>query len=433
MISTPRLKLFFNKEPKTVFYSQNDFELKIRKLIIGPQENKFLVLDAFNDVYKIPAIKLNKMTVIWEVYYCLYTLKDLRLARIKFTKTNYVSNSFEGEIQELRVKKLLDDYKDMDQIENNFLYYLVDIENVKTKDEELCRVLLELWNEIISKHPRRHILERLMGKSTTLISTINLSYTSLLKMKNPKAFELYGTFLQNILRKPEQSSDIMHKKIMIAKAENTKIYAKITKFDEDNGNIIISGNLDNLGSIIYINEIAAGFLKARISDILDNKVWEYIPSPYNVNHYHHLKNFAATCFSAAIDQLDHLFIQDHQGFIIEIYLLVRLAGIFNNVYFIVSVKPVLSNRQCALVSEDGLIYTYSQSFTEILGYKDTSLRDKRLDKIIPNFYYSKLNYFEPFLLRMENRTVALVRCLVTFKNTDIYYTLLVTDPAEIQN
>lgn len=55
-----------------------------------------------------------------------------------------VKSTLEGEIQERRIKKAFDDIKDSDQIENSFLHYLIDIEQTKAKDEELCQILFEL-------------------------------------------------------------------------------------------------------------------------------------------------------------------------------------------------------------------------------------------------------------------------------------------------
>lgn len=273
-----------------------------------------------------------------------------------------------------------------------------------------------------------------MKNSTNLINSVKNCYKSLLNLQNPKTYDLYGTFLQNILQRSSKGDKILNKRIILEKMEiNSKTYAKITKFDEDNGNLIISANGDNLGSIIYINQIGAQYLKGRIIDILDNKIWDYIPSPYDANHYHHLKNFAMTCYSPAIDKLDNLFIKDHLGFIKEVHLFIRLAGLSNNLYFIVSMKPMFSNRQCALVSEDGLVYANSELFADFLGLKLKSLKDHHIEDLIPDISYKKLPYFEPYFIYPNKNTIAIVRCVVKFKNADIYYVLLVGDSNEIEN
>lgn len=65
LISMPRLIRYLNQLPSSYTSTQNDFELKIRKMIMEQSDkDKFLVIDAFNDVYKIPSIKLNNMMVI---------------------------------------------------------------------------------------------------------------------------------------------------------------------------------------------------------------------------------------------------------------------------------------------------------------------------------------------------------------------------------
>lgn len=71
-------------------------------------------------------------------------MEDIRLSRIKYARFSLVNSSFEGEIQRIRISKVLETNQDPEQIENIFLRYLIDIENVKSEDEDLCRILVEL-------------------------------------------------------------------------------------------------------------------------------------------------------------------------------------------------------------------------------------------------------------------------------------------------
>lgn len=68
------------------------------------------------------------------------------------------------------------------------------------------------------------------------------------------------------------------------------------------GNIIISANKEFLGTIIYINEIGAQILRGRITDIIGNKIEQYIPTPYNLGHYEKMKNFIDNCTCPEVDK-----------------------------------------------------------------------------------------------------------------------------------
>lgn len=81
----------------------------------------------------------------------------------------------------------------------------------------------------------------------------------------------------------ELSNSVFSKKNSL---ENSRLKTTraLTKFDDENGIMLISANDDTLGDIIYINDRAAEVLEENIQSVIGNKFWNYVPHPYQENH-----------------------------------------------------------------------------------------------------------------------------------------------------
>ncbi|CAG9327541.1 unnamed protein product [Blepharisma stoltei] len=422
-------KFSLNKPNKGIYLDQHTFELTIRKQLISRNyQNYSQIFDKFSEIHKTSQIIKDKLLVAWEVNYCLFSVKDISLAKIKLARMSQVRDSFEGEVQEQRIYQWFKlNEKNLDD-ENDFLVYLNELELAKREDKALCKFLLDLWKEASLEKPKISKLEYLVKNSASLIKSVNSIYTKLLKEKHPKSHEIYGSLLQNILYEFNRGKIILDKASTYAIEQESKKIEKIENFEEGNGNILISADKDSLGVIVYINEVAAQILKGTVTNILENNIIQYIPSPYNQNHLEIMKTFIDNCINPEILRTHSWFIMDHQGYLHELHTLIKLTALRESLFFMVSMKPIASNHQVALISKDGLIFCHSDLFPDALDLPNKFLNYQNISSYIPKFF--ELELFEPELI-VTRQTIAVIHGIKNFKKSEVHYVILITDKNEI--
>ncbi|CAG9324876.1 unnamed protein product [Blepharisma stoltei] len=416
--------------------NQHIFELKIRKLLMDKslrEESK--VVKIFAQIYKQKMFQRDKLLVAWEVYYYLHTINDVRLAKLRFSKMAYANSSLEGEIQEWRINKWIKKHHEgTDQIANNFLIYLIELEQAKKEDEILCRHLIGLWIEVCSSKPRLNHLENLVENVTKQIELVVRLYKKLIIQNHSKAYELYGSLLQQILRDSDKGQTILGKvSALKSEEEMSKYEPKLSKFDENYANILISADIKTFGIIVYVNDFAATILNETINNVIENNIHQYIPAPYNKNHLKYMKRFVSTCKNPQVDKGNSFFILDHYGYVRECQFLIRLTALNERLYFMVSMRPILSTRQVALISEDGLIYCHSQNFSKDIAEPEVkSLKFQYISSVIPSVDFANLPKSKPTLFKVGEIILTIIHCVKPMKNTNINYVLIIRDQEEVE-
>ncbi|CAG9325531.1 unnamed protein product [Blepharisma stoltei] len=416
------------------YENQYDFEKTMRHRLCDKKlADKLQVLNSFSICYKNKKFRKNKLFVIWEVNFCLYILNDERLARIKLTKINTVTSSLEGDIQEWRALK---DFKerDNDLADINYLEYLDDLDKIKRQDEEICCTLIDLWSEFSSKFPQYKKIYRLSIRTSQLLTQIKTFYEKLIaKHKHIQIFELYSTFLDNILGEPEQANIINRKKASIKTEINPLIGEDklLSAYGENNGIILISVNSSNLGAISYINQKAAHILKGSVSDLVGMPFHNFIPFPYCVGHDEYMREFYLNCTSTEIIKRGGLFLQNTVGYLVECKFLIRLTAFSNLAYFLVSLRPRHTSRQICLVSEQGLIYNYTELFPHYIGSRSQNIRNSVISEFVPNLNLQEMNIFDPWITLHRGQEIALIHTIKKFKTTIIHLFVIVHDEKEL--
>ncbi|CAG9327539.1 unnamed protein product [Blepharisma stoltei] len=422
-------KFSLKQSYKGTYLDEYTFELRLRKQLTSKNFKNFLqIYNKFSEIHKISQISKDKLLVVWEVNYCLFSAEDFSLAKIKLARMSQVHNSFEGEVQEQRIYQWFKINEKSISDENDFLSYLNELELAKKDDKALCKFLLDLWKEASIEKPKISKLEYLVKNSASLIKSVNSIYTKLLKEKHPKSYEIYGSLLQNILYDFSRGKIILDKASQNSIIQEPKKIEKIENFEEGNGNILISANKDSFGVIVYINEIAAQMLKGTVTNILENNIIQYIPSPYNENHLEIMKKFVDNCTGPEIFKNYSWFTMDCQGYLNESYTLIKLTALREDLFFMVSMKPISSSHQVALISEDGTIYCHSDLFANALDLPNQFINYQNILSYIPKFF--ELELFEPELI-VGKQAIAVVHGIKYFKKSEVHYAILITDKSEI--
>ncbi|CAG9320315.1 unnamed protein product [Blepharisma stoltei] len=414
--------------------NQFDFEKKFRHLLVDKNlQDTNYVLDLFAKFSKGKQFGKSKLFVIWEFNFCLYIIKDERLARVKLAKIGEIPSTFEGDAQEWRLFNWLIERKCQNFPDTNYLEYLTELSKVKTKDEELCCILVELRAEFSSRTPKLPKLLHLAHQSYDYITEIKKEYKSIVeKYKNIEAFELYGSFLDNILRNHEEALIINRKKHGINLYNLHSEDKKLERYGKDIATILISASNTSLGAIVYLNEKAAQILKTSVTDAFGTSFNNFIIPPYNILHEEYLKNYFLHCHSIDIPYHKNLPLLTLQGHLRECNILIKLTAFHNHAYFLLSFKEKISSREIALISEDGLIYCHSEFFTLWVDSEVSSVRNKYISNLFPMLDFNRMEPFEPWLVPFEDREVAIIHTIKHMNSLTLHFIMIVHDEKEIE-
>ncbi|CAG9334495.1 unnamed protein product [Blepharisma stoltei] len=403
--------------------NQYEFELQYRHLLVNKNEKDCeKVLDLFIKANKISMFVKDKLMVAWEVNYCIWNMKNIRLAKIKFVKMKETKSSIEGDIQEWRIMKIMDKYQDNLSI----FSYLIELDRAVKKDEKLCNLLIMMWNEIIAKSPKLERLEKLSHKIPGVILNTKKQYEVLIDMKNSNVLEKYGTLLNNILCDYEKGNTILTKMKIVQKAE--KHHAV---YDWDKGSILISANSNDFGKIVIINDKAAEILKDSKFDIIGSDFTDYVPPPFQYGHAEVAKAYIENCKCPDVTKPANLWVLDLEGFIKECELSISLTTYLSHMYFVVSINLLLSTRQVALISEDGCIYCHSYLFPSYIGVHRRMVKHEYIQDLLPSLNFPHITPFQPVSLNFSGHELIVVYCTEKIKARTINFILVVRDQKEI--
>ncbi|CAG9322465.1 unnamed protein product [Blepharisma stoltei] len=423
------------KKSEINFTSQYDFERTARHLLCNRHlEKKIQVINYFTACYVNKALAKDKLLIVWEVNFCSFTMKDEKLARIKLTKINSVNSTLEGSIQEWRALKNIDE-RDSSSVDAHYIEYLEDFNKAKKFDQEICYAFIDLWSEFSEKFPKYKKIYYHSIRSSDLLTNLKEFYVKLVsKYKHPELYDLYISFLENILGEIDEAGIMNRLKGNINhQVSFSTIYdTKLTSYEEMNGIILISANEDSFGVITYVNDRAAQLLKGSNIDIAGTQLSSYIPSPYNYNHDEHLRNLYINYTSEEVLKRGPFFLQNTLGYLEECGFLIKLAAFHNNAYFLATLTKRTTNRQLALISEEGVVYNTTDLFPHFIGATTNSIRNYCISDFIPGLDISQMKLYEPLIVQQKGIKLALVHIIKELRTTTIHMLLLIHDEKEIK-
>ncbi|CAG9322469.1 unnamed protein product [Blepharisma stoltei] len=413
--------------------NQYKFERSIRHLLCNKNlEDKTKVINYFSDCYTNKTLVKDKLLVIWEVNFCSFSMKNQKLARIKLTKKKSIISTLEGKIQELRTLKIIDK-RDSSSIDSLYVEYLEDINKAKAQDFEICCILLDLWSELTAKIPQYNKIHHFAIKSCGYLLNLKEFYAQLIsKHKHMKLYDLYATFLQDILGECDQASNINRLKGAVSRQMSASTLYEANIFsDEDEGIILISANENAFGIIAYINDKASQLLKGTISDLIGTDLHDYIPSIYALDHKDYMKNFYIEYIEEEISHQGLFFIQNILGNLVECKFRIKLLAFHNNAYFLVTLSSINVNRQLALISEEGVILNCTELFPHYVGATASSIRNSCITDFIPHLNISEMKPYEPLIIQQHEKQIAIIHAIKVLRTTDVHMLLIVHNEKEI--
>ncbi|CAG9323981.1 unnamed protein product [Blepharisma stoltei] len=398
-------------------------------------EFKDKIFSSLGKCYNNTKLHKNKLLVIWEVNYCIFTLNNEALAKIKFSKIADSIFSLEGNYQEYICKKTLSEFHSNESAE--YLDYFQKIHDSKLEDEIICTKLLDFWKELVSINPNINILNKHAKMISESIKNLDKEYTHLSslfpKCKEPLVF--YSTFARDILYDNEKSAILEYKiksidKITTSSSKDSKSF---NYFDDDSGIILASAEIENFGKISFANGRACEILKCPIDDIIENNISSIIPYPYSELFNKGLYNLLQLVDDANLKLPDSFFFALPDDHIIECTGKMSIACFSSKLWFVLIFREKITKRQFAIISSNGDIYAHSKKFAKFAAQKSKNLQYYNISQLFPNLHDTNLQPWKLYPVPSITIETYLAYCVIEFYNIKIPYIILVNDPDEISS
>ncbi|CAG9329397.1 unnamed protein product [Blepharisma stoltei] len=418
-----------------VLKDQYDFEYFMRaRLFENEVSNPNDIINKFSGSSKIAGFDPDKLFAVWETYYCIDVLSDERLGRIKLNKAFYMRSTLEGDFQVWKCKNTLEEHSIGFYGDISILYYILELESIKEKDEFLCHKLLDFWGEITADKPRMGKLYYLSGELSKTLDEVKKRYADLVKSfpNNIYCHELYGSLLMDILRDNASGFKLINKKESFVSLHKEASKAKFWKFSEINGFLIVSADPKLFGIVVYANSCAGQILSQPANHIIGSKLSNYIPDPFSRNHDEYLRRYLINCKSPDVESIMSYFLKNERGYLVGCDFKISLVSLINHVYFVVSLDANAKHREFALVSEIGEIYAHSELFPQIISQKKTSVTKELIDNLIPGVTYSSMKPLEPWIVSLHHKEILIVKIQHHILSTSFNFLILVNDRFEIE-
>ncbi|CAG9322475.1 unnamed protein product [Blepharisma stoltei] len=227
--------------------------------------------------------------------------------------------------------------------------------------------------------------------------------------------ELYASFLQSIFHNDDLSN------LMLRKIETIKINDfKSAAFSEQNGILLVSVDSISFGEIVYINDPALYILKTSRLDTIGKSFTKFIPLQYRLNHDTYIHEFVQNCTNPDVTNHHDFFLENDEGFLFECQLIIRFTPMYNKVYILISIKPLNTSRQMALISNEGIIQNHTNKFPYFVGCEGASAKNRNISEFISNFSMHSINTLEPKIEMVDNHEIALIHSEKIIKDTKIH-------------
>ena len=255
---------------------------------------------------------------------------------------------------------------------------------------------------------------------------------------NQLALKLFGTFLLEVYNDSIKGNELLSKAEHEKKQQEARSYEKFNYFDDKNGIIIISGDIENIGNISSINQQASDILKTSLNLAISVNIATFIPPPMNIPRAHnkYLLRYLINAESTTIPMPPLSYLVDSLGFLIEVYLQIRCVALNNSPFFLVGIKKTNLQREMILFESDTIIAN-SKGFSMLVGFGDdhASLKGYQIDAVIKGFqdFVKNENKTEVFqYINPKNfNVISLIFFDLNFKGVVFHYLIASDNPEEI--
>ena len=384
------------------------------------------VLKALSDCCIKSSFNKEKMLHVWTTYYCFYLVGNLKLAKLKLSQCTNCKSNFTDDYQEFKCHKLFKGTRYKKSEEMKMIKSIMLSQKIIRKNEDFCSKLLEYWAEFLLPKPCLNRLEKL---NAHLVEELN----KLLSM-NDKILEKYPEKVNTIKNFIEFADDFIMdfdlKNYYVKKSNLNLEFAEDVKSkgfsfrSPENGIIVVAGDDLNVSKIIYANYNASEIIGLPVSELLGRSIDEFVPPPYNCNHFAKLTNFLRSTLTAKINLPQKFFLMKNRQELLQVSLAIKVVALSSHPFFVISFKNYQTNSEVALVSKSGLVLCHSKFFREKLNLRQTEIVDSFIQSHIPSLDLEKV--FKPVV----HDELLVIPLKINVQNRTLLGVLLVEDEDE---
>jgi hypothetical protein len=411
------------------------FELSARKRLLSSENFKQL----FKYINLNYSNTKNEILFLIQAYYCNDVLKNSALGSIKLSRISLEPLNLFFNFQVNKCYKILEEINIKKSEGFKLFFYLISFDKISSQEKNLCKSLLGFWNKIFDKKCEFDSLNRFLSQSVYLMKDVKAKYLEILS-KHPlsqQINEMFGTILIEILGECDLGQT--HLEISQSNIKKTNNEKKKELFsDKDNLIMIVSGNEEDLGKVIYMSLCICEVLGVSPEDSKDYSLNDFIPKPYNENHNKNLYQYIENGLSEYAFSKIELCLKDKEGFLFECIVSVECVGYNLKSFFVIVAEPLIRwNRETALISDKGLIYGHTKKFPQCIGqnrYKveQTYLSDFFPTDILDACQPEKFVFSRVYSANLQNY-VKVCLCMADYKinSTTLYFFYVIHDPIEL--
>ena len=336
----------------------------------------------------------NMRAGIWEFAFIFGTLKDESLARIKLSKTSNCAFDLESVFNQYRFMQLLAGSEEDKNEEVEYVNFRLLYDKAKKADEESCMLQLDFWTELSAERPSTTKIETLARRVNLSISHAKDLFSQLIQLfpKSHLALKLYGTYLCDVLNDTEKGRELVNRSLFEENELQSKsllMENRFSYFDDSNGIMLLSGNSESVGSIVYINTEAANILGTTSRLALGMNIASFLPQTIisQQSHDFAMRRFLQFSTSNDVGLPFTLFVVDMAGFLVEVHIQVKCMSLDLRQFYIAALKRITAPREVCVFDKEFLIKTHTKSFPYLVGFSDQLVlyANMKIEQMVGNF------------------------------------------------
>ncbi|CAG9311171.1 unnamed protein product [Blepharisma stoltei] len=401
-------------------------------LLWNDSENKDQIIYLFELFFIEKYLYRDKLQVLWVTNYCLFTLQDEPLSKIKLSKAKNISGNLGSDFQEYLCNKKIEE--SLWSESTQFIDYFQQLHMIKKKDLKLCVNLLRFWEEVISQSPDiKKLSKNLMWLQENLIF-LNNKYSQLTsKFFNSKeSLDLYASYAKDILFDWEKSNLLENKSRSFGRIAINSFSRNFEFFNDINGIFIVSCEEENFGEILFSNPKASEIMRSSSYSIDGSNITNFISPYYCEKLNEEIRRIIHFSSSSEIDLTEGFFLNLPSHFIIECSGKILITSHENHLVSILLFKPKMAKHQVASISESGEICSCSENFPKFLKNHNSNLAGLNIKNLFPEIAEFGWQWFVPYRLSGFEAETILVLNYYQVNKMKVFYAVLTNDYDEIQ-
>lgn len=316
----------------------------------------------------------NQIVFVLEALYSLYVLNNSMLGVNKLNEYKWSSFDIFSNLQIFKAASLVEQNLEASKGVKTVIF-LHKMEKIIKNEENYSKSIEDLSCELSQSPASLSKLKNYLRKISKNRGKVKKSYRHFLEIY-PNSFigyEMFGTFLLNILQDSLNGVQLLEK-AKILKQSKTEEKNKENIFSTLTSNLmLVSGDKDKLGKILFLSESLCNMLKIDFTDSKNYFLKEFIPEPISSIHDMSMINFIKYGETNKFIPDSPFVMLSKENFLIECEIHAEMVTKDHSLLFVIEIKQVKPNREVAFVSSDGYIFSHTQNFGKILGFKETRI------------------------------------------------------------